>query len=137
MFSFCLPGQFIVLYFCWTTVYIKSHFLLLLKNLCLYVVLLQFCGVFLFSSPIFFSFFLLPFFSFLFYNFNFLNLVYFLYTFLCLPSLLFLFPCSSSLKYIKLLHLPLFSFAYVFFLAFPLNIFVSFVFMALFPIWNL
>ena len=38
------------------------------------------------------------------------------------------------------LHLPLFNFAYLFFLfflSFPLNIFVSFVFTALFPTWHL
>ena len=42
--------------------------------------------------------------------------------------------------YINLLHLPLFNFAYLFFLfflSFPLNIFVSFVFIALFPTWHL
>ena len=38
--------------------------------------------------------------------------------------------------YINLLYLPLFNFAYLlflFFLSFPLNIFVSFTFIALFP----
>ena len=35
------------------------------------------------------------------------------------------------------LHLPLFNFAYLFFLSFPLNIFVSFIFSALFPSWHL
>ena len=35
------------------------------------------------------------------------------------------------------LHLPLFSFVYLFLLFFPLNIFVSFVFTALFPTWHL
>ena len=35
--------------------------------------------------------------------------------------------------YINLLHLHLFNFAYLVFLSFPLNIFVSFVFIALFP----
>ena len=39
--------------------------------------------------------------------------------------------------YINLLYLPLFNFAYLFFLSFPLNIFVSFVFTALFPTWHL
>ena len=42
--------------------------------------------------------------------------------------------------YINLLHLPLLNFAYLFFLfflSFPLNIFVSFVFIALFPTWHL
>ena len=42
--------------------------------------------------------------------------------------------------YINLLHLPLGNFAclfFLFFLSFPLNIFVSFVFIALFPIWHL
>ena len=40
--------------------------------------------------------------------------------------------------YVKLPHLPLFNFAYLFFLfflSFPLNIFVSFVIIALFPTW--
>ena len=68
----CLPGQSIVLYFCWTVlillmgvyvyVYIQSHFLLLFINLCLCDGLLQFCGVFLFFSP--FYFFLLYFLTF-------------------------------------------------------------------------
>jgi len=38
------------------------------------------------------------------------------------------------------LHLPLFNFAYLFFLfllSFPLNLFVSFIFIALFPNWHL
>ena len=35
------------------------------------------------------------------------------------------------------LHLPLFNFAYLFFLSFPFNIFVSFIFIALFPSWHL
>ena len=39
--------------------------------------------------------------------------------------------------YISLLHLPLLKFAYLFFLSFPLNVFVSFVFIALFPSWHL
>ena len=39
--------------------------------------------------------------------------------------------------YINLLYLPLFNFAYLFFLSFPLNIFVSFIFIALFPNWHL
>ena len=80
----------------------------------------------------------------LFFKFNFLNLLLFcLYLFLCLLFLLFFSPCSYSLMYINLLHLPLFNFAYlfflffIFFLSFPLNIFVSFVFVALFPTWHL
>ena len=77
----CSPSQSIVLNFCWTAlilfmgvyvyVYIQSHLLLLLWNLCLYIRLFQFCGVFLFffflSSSRFFFFFSL------FYNFNFLK----------------------------------------------------------------
>ena len=42
--------------------------------------------------------------------------------------------------YINLLYLPLSNFAYLFFLffpSFPLNIFVSFIFIALFPKWHL
>ena len=43
--------------------------------------------------------------------------------------------------YMNLLDLPLFNFVYLFlilfFLSFPLNIFVSFVFIALFPTWHL
>ena len=39
--------------------------------------------------------------------------------------------------YINLLYLPLFNFAYPFFLSFPLNIFVSFIFIGLFPNWHL
>ena len=39
--------------------------------------------------------------------------------------------------YINLLHLPLFNFAQLFFLSFPLNIFVSFIFIVLYPNWHL
>ena len=39
--------------------------------------------------------------------------------------------------YINLLYLPLFNFAHLFFLSFPLNIFVTFIFIALFPNWHL
>ena len=42
--------------------------------------------------------------------------------------------------YINLLYLPLFNFAHLFFLyflSFPLNVFVSFIFIALFPNWHL
>ena len=39
--------------------------------------------------------------------------------------------------YINLFYLPTFNFAYLFFLSFPLNIFVSFIFIALFPNWHL
>jgi len=42
--------------------------------------------------------------------------------------------------YINLIYLPLFNFAYLFFLFFlsiPLNKFVSFVFITLFPTWHL
>ena len=38
--------------------------------------------------------------------------------------------------HINLLHLPLFNFAYLFFLSLSLNIFVSFIFIALFPSWH-
>ena len=58
-------------------------------------------------------FFLLPFFP-PFYNFNFLKTtIFFLHLFLCLPFLLFFPP----LMYINLLHIPLFNFAYLFFLS--------------------
>ena len=106
--------------------------LIVVIKLCLYIGLLQFCGVFLFCS----FFFHFVFFS-LFYNFNFLKpIIFFVHLFLCLPFLLFFSPCSYSLMYINP-HLPLFNFAYLFFLSFPLNIFVSFVFIALFPTWHL
>ena len=39
--------------------------------------------------------------------------------------------------YINLLHLPLFNVAYLFFLSFPLSIFLSLIFIALFPNWHL
>ena len=102
---------------------------------------LQFCGVFLFSpfllsSSIFFSFLF-----FMILSFNFLKtVIFFLPLFLCLPFLLCFPPCSYSLMYVNPLHLPLFNFAYLFFLvflSFPLNIFVSFIFIALFPTWHL
>ena len=103
------------------------------KNLCLHIGLLQFCGVFHSFFP--FSFFFL---FFLFYTFNFLKpIIFFLHLFLCLPFLLFISPCSYCLMYINLLHLPLFNFVYSFFLSFPLNIFVMFIFIALFPTWHL
>ena len=67
----CLPGQSIVLYFCWTVsillmgvfVYTVTRFFVVI-NLCLCVGLLQFCGVFLIFF--FFPFFFLPFLFFLF-----------------------------------------------------------------------
>ena len=113
-------------------------------NLCLYVGLLQFWSVFL-CFPFFF---LLPFFFFylfiiLIYN-LYKSIMFFLHLILCLPFLLFFSPCSSSLMYIDLLHLPLLNWACLFFLffflsflSFPFNIFVSFVFIALFPTWHL
>ena len=86
---FCSLGQSIVLFFllgCFDfaygciciCVYSVTLFVVVI-NLCLYVGLLQFCGVFLF-----FFLFLLPFF--LLYDFNFLNLLYFfyIYSFICL-----------------------------------------------------
>ena len=93
----------------------------------------------LWSFPFSF-FFLLPFFSFLFYNFNFLNLLYFS---IFIPLFFFptvLFPLQLILMYINLLHPPLFNCAYLFFLfflSFPLNIFVSFAFIALVHTWHL
>ena len=38
---------------------------------------------------------------------------------------------------LNLLHLPLFNFAYLFFLSFPVNLFLSFIFTASFPNWHL
>ena len=105
----CLSGQSIVLYFCWTVlillmsvyvyVYIQSHFFIVVLNLCIYIGLLQFCGVFLFFFFFFFlSFFCFFFFSFLFFiflTFNYFKpIIFFLHLFLCLPSLLFFSPCS-------------------------------------------
>ena len=61
------------------------------------------------------------FFSFLFLIsiFNFLNLLlFFLHLFFCLLFLLFFPPCSYCLMYINLLQLPIFNFAYLFFLSF-------------------
>ena len=68
----------------------------------------------LWSFPFFFNF---LFFS-LFYNFNFQAIIFFLHLCLCVPFLPFFSPCSKSLMYINLLYLPLFSFAYLFFLSF-------------------
>ena len=56
---------------------------------------------------------------------------------LSLAFLTLLSPLQLILMYINLLYLPLFNFAYLFFLFFPLNIFVSFIFAALFPSWHL
>jgi len=64
----------------------------------------------------------------------------FIYSFLYLLFLLFFSPCSQSLTYINLLYLPLFNFAslfFLFFLSFLLHIFVSFIFIVLFPNWHL
>jgi len=49
-----------------------------------------------------------------------------------------LFPLQLIYNvYINLLHLPQFDFAYLLFLSFRLNIFVSFIFIVLFPNWHL
>ena len=106
-------------------------------NLWLYVGLLQFCGVFLYLSCFLASsLFFLSCLFFIILTFKFLNLLYFfyIYSFICLSY------CSFALAvnlYINLHPLHLFNFAYLFFLSFPLNIFVSFVFIALFPTWHL
>jgi len=95
-------------------------------NFCLYVGLLQFCGV-------------LFFFSFLFLNFNvqFFKTYYYFSTFiLCLLSPLFFSLYRQSLMYINLLYLPLFNFAYLFLLSF-LSTFVNFGFIAFLPTWHL
>ena len=106
-------------------------------NICLYTGLLQFCGVFLFyifflSSSIF---------SPLFYNFNFFNQLYF-------PTFIPLFAFPILLFHLKLifnvyvffiyLYLTMHSYSFfLFFLSFPLNMFVSFLLIALFPTWQL
>ena len=96
---------------------IFSHIFIVVINLCLYIGLSQFCGVFLFFP----FFFLLPSFFFLFLIFklkNFLNLVYFfyIYSFVCLSYCYF--PLAVNLIYINLLYLPLCNFAYLCFLSF-------------------
>ena len=64
-------------------------------------------------------------------------IIFFLHLFYCLLLLLFFSHCSQSLIYINLLYLPLWNFAYLFFLSFLLNIFISFIFTTLFPNWHL
>ena len=104
-------------------------------NLCRYIGLLQFCGVLLFSL-------LFWFFSFLFLRtLIFQNLLYFS-TFILLfafPTVLFQFPLifnvyKSSSSTCLTLHIYYF---FPFFIFFPLNIFFSFVFIALFPTCHL
>ena len=102
----CSLGQSIVLSFCWTVlillmgvyvhVWTQPTLFIVVVYLCLYVGLLQFCGVFLFFS--FFSFF----FSFL-YKLKILNLLYFfyIYSFVCL------FYCSFPLA-VNLWHIQIF-----------------------------
>ena len=87
-------------------------------------------------------FFLLPccFFFSLFYNFNFqfLKTYYIFSTFIPLfafPTVLF--PVQLIFNVYKSSSTPLFNFTYLFFLSFPLNVFVNFVFIALFPTWHL
>ena len=49
-------------------------------------------------------------------------------------------PFDFCCLYMNCLHLPLINFAclfFLFFLSFPLNIFVNFVFIVLFPTWHL
>ena len=146
-----------MLYFCWTVlillmaiyvyvVYSVTLFIVVI-NLCIYLGLLQICGD---SPPLCFFFFCFSFFfclfvcfSFLFFKFkffNFLNLLLFsLHLFLSFFFLLFFAPCNYSLLYINL-HLPLSNFAYIFFiffLSFPINILVSFIFIALCLSWHL
>ena len=70
--------------------FVSVTFFTIVKNLCLYIGLLQFYGVFLFSFSVFLIF-------------NFLNLLFFLHLFFCLLFLLFFSPCSYSLLYINLL----------------------------------
>ena len=77
--------------FCRFFFYFSSvTFFIVVINLCLYIGLLQFCGVFLFL------------FSLSFFKFNFLNLLLFcLYLFLCLLFLLFFSPCSYSFSSVR------------------------------------
>jgi len=83
LFWFCLR---MYMYMC-----IFSHTFIVIINLCLYVGLLQFCGVFLF----FFSFFLSSFVFFpIFHNFNFFSLLYFFYTYSLFAFPTVLFPSS-------------------------------------------
>ena len=95
-----------------------------------YVLLFLLC--FYLCFDLFYRLFFLFFFLFIILTFNFFNLLYFS-TFIPLfafPTVLF--PLQLIL-YIHLLHLRLFNFPYLFFLSFPLYIFVSFVFIALLP----
>ena len=111
-------------------------FFIVVINLCLYIGLLQFWGV------VFFCFFVLVFFfSLSFFNFNFFNLPFF-GTFIPLfafPTVLFPLQlifniCKSSLSTSLTLHIYSF---FLYFLSFSLNIFVRFIFIALFPNWHL
>ena len=89
-------------------------------NLCLYVGLLQFCGVFIFS-PLF-SFF---FFFFITLMFNFLT--YYIFSTL-IPLFAFptvLFPLQLNFNEYKSVCLPLFNFAYLFFLSFSFSSLLS------------
>jgi len=117
-------------------VYSGTLFLVVI-NLCLYVGLLHFCGVFLF-----FPFFFLLFSFFIILIFTFLNLLYFfyIYSFICL--LYYSFPLAVNLYCIEIFFIYLYLnlhiyYFFLFLLSFPLNISVSFVFIALFPPWHL
>ena len=75
-----------------------------------------------------------------FFNFNFFKpIIIFLHLFLfAFPTVLF--PLQLIFNIHKSSYLPLFNFAYLFFLfflSFPLNIFLNFIFFALFPNWHL
>ena len=105
-----------------------------------------FCSSVEFSFFIFFC--LLPFSSFfqfsLFFCFNFLNLLYFFYTysFVCfshcsLPLQLIFNVYKSSLSTSTLSTSTSIYSLFLYFFSFSLNIFVSFVFIALFPTWKL
>ena len=102
-------------------------------NLCLYVGILQFCGVSLSLSL---------YFLFSFSNFNFKKLIIsflYIYSFVCFsycsfPLQLIFKIYKSSLSTSITFHIYSF---FLFFLSFPLNIFVSFIFIALFPNWHL
>ena len=107
-------------------------------NLCLYIGLLQFSGVFPFFSL--FPFFC--FFPFLFYNLHFLvffkpDIFSIFIPLFAFPTVLF--PLQLIFNVYKSSSSNSIYFAYLFFLSlfFPLNIFVSFGFIALFPTWHL
>ena len=63
---------------------IFSHIFIVLINCCIYIVLLQFCGVFLFFSIFFFYFFSFVYFIILTFNFFKPIIFFYIYSFVCL-----------------------------------------------------